>query len=532
MLPPGVNFTVFLTVFLAPISPFFTRKSQQMSNLRLTLTDKNLIGLPLARDRPYIARDTDLGGFFVVVGKTSKTFTIQADLHGEDGARTTIRMAVGEVGSINSREARSRAKALIGRIGKGEDPRPPKAKKVKPLPAEIDGAPITSPDGVPTLGEAWRRFRASHLLRKKRAEGTLRGYPDHMERLFADWLDRPLSEFGDAPLLVTDRHDLITQNNGPAIANGAMRSFRSVYNHARKTCRKLPAENPVSAVDWNPEHRKDTAMGVADLPAWFEQLAKIQNPIRREFHLFLLLSGSRPEVMKNVRIADLDLRERVLRLTKPKGGEAKAFDIPLSRAMMECVFRLRRIGPIIYPDSGRTWLFPSDAPSGRLQEHKEKRGVLSHWGNDLRQTYRTLGQAAEVSEVDMHLLMNHSLPGVNAGYITRSKLMRDHLRAQQEKLSRFILGAAVGRGRRPSDDLSRWLNSTSRALLEDLMAETPDVARLKGGSRAALRKLEVQAARLAVHALPSVLIDAPSRRSRAGRTGLERAAAEAGCVKR
>ncbi|EDX79269.1 hypothetical protein BBAL3_426 [Brevundimonas sp. BAL3] len=147
-----------------------------MSNLRLTLTDKNLIGLPLARDRPYIARDTDLGGFFVVVGKTSKTFTIQADLHGEDGARTTIRMAVGEVGSINSREARSRAKALIGRIGKGEDPRPPKAKKVKPLPAEIDGAPITSPDGVPTLGEAWRRFRASHLLRKKRAEGTLRGY--------------------------------------------------------------------------------------------------------------------------------------------------------------------------------------------------------------------------------------------------------------------------------------------------------------------------------------------------------------------
>ena len=126
----------------------------------------------------------------------------------------------------------------------------------------------------------------------------------------------------------------------------------------------------------------------------------------------------------------------------------------------------------------------------------------------------------------MHLLMNHSLPGVNAGYITRSKLMRDHLRAQQEKLSRFILGAAVGRGRRPSDDLSRWLNSTRRALLEDLMAENPDVARLKGGSRAALRKLEVQAARLAVHALPSVLIDAPSRRSRAGRTRLGRAAAE------
>ncbi|WP_312571911.1 integrase family protein [Brevundimonas sp.] len=488
-----------------------------MSNLRLSLTDKNLIGLPLAHDRPYIARDTDLGGFFVVIGKTSKTFTIQADLHRDDGSRSSIRMAIGEVGEISSRDARLRAKALIGQIGKGEDPRPPKVKKEKPPAPDLCGISITSPDGVPTLGEAWQRFRISHLERKKRAEGTVRGYVDHMERLFADWLERPLSEFGDNPILVTDRHDQITANNGPAIANGAMRSFRSVYNHARKTCKKLPPENPVSAVDWNPEHRKDTAMGVADLPTWFEQLALIQNPIRREFHLFLLLSGSRPEVMKKVRIEDLDLKERVLRLTKPKGGEAKAFDIPLSRAMMECIFRLRRIAPIIYPESGRIFLFPSDAPSGHLSEHKEDRTVLSHWGNDLRQTYRTLAQAAEVSEVDMHLLMNHSLPGVNAGYITRSKLMRDHLRKQQEKLSQFILGSAVGRGRKPSAELSRWLNSTSRVMVEDLMGEHPDLARLKSGSRAALRRLEVQAARVAVHALPTVLIDAPSRRPAAER---------------
>lgn len=84
--------------------------------------------------------------------------------------------------------------------------------------------------------------------------------------------------------------------------------------------------------------------------------------------------------------------------------------------MMESIFRLRRIAPIIYPETGRVWLFPSASPSGHLEEHKEKRTVLSHWGNDLRQTYRTLGQAAQISEVDMHLLMNHALPGVHPGY--------------------------------------------------------------------------------------------------------------------
>lgn len=47
-----------------------------------------------------------------------------------------------------------------------------------------------------------------------------------------------------------------------------------------------------------------------------------------------------------------------------------------------------------------------------MEEHKDRRTVLSHWGNDRCQTYRTLGQAAEISEIDTHLLMNHALAGV------------------------------------------------------------------------------------------------------------------------
>ena len=44
----------------------------------------------------------------------------------------------------------------------------------------------------------------------------------------------------------------------------------------------------------------------------------------------------------------------------------------------------------------------------------------------------------------VHLLMNPALPGVNPGYITRPKLMRDHLRIAQEKLSVFLLGSRRG----------------------------------------------------------------------------------------
>jgi hypothetical protein len=52
--------------------------------------------------------------------------------------------------------------------------------------------------------------------------------------------------------------------------------------------------------------------------------------------------------------------------------------------------------------------------------------MRSKWGNDLRQSFRTIATAAGVSEFDARLLMNHAVPGVNAGYITRHKLLEDH----------------------------------------------------------------------------------------------------------
>jgi hypothetical protein len=50
--------------------------------------------------------------------------------------------------------------------------------------------------------------------------------------------------------------------------------------------------------------------------------------------------------------------------------------------------------------------------------------------------------------------MNHSLPGVNAGYITRDRLLRDHLRQQQQRISGLVV-QSVGVERDPS--LVLWL---------------------------------------------------------------------------
>ncbi len=417
-----------------------------MADKRQLLTDKAIARLPYATDKQYKVRDTELPGFFVLVGKKKKTFMAQGEFW-RDGVREfSAQVKLGECGNVTTRAARSKAKVEIGSIARGE--RPGEEQKIKP--------------GAVTLRKGWVRYRDGHMIRKGRDTRTIENYRDHMERLFEDWLDKPLARLGRQPKLVAERHDKISAENGPYIANGAMRSLRAVYNHARKTNPDLPPMNPVTAIDWNTEQRRDTGMGIGDMAPWFAELTALTNPIRREFHLMLLLSGSRPTALKNVRIEHVDFRSRLLHIPRPKGGMKKAFDIPLSRPMIRCILRTMRAGRILYPDQAEVWLFPADSDSGHLIEHKEERDVLSKWGNDLRQSYRTLAQAAGVSELDIHLLMNHSLPGVNAGYITRDRLLRDHLRNQQERISKVIIDSAKGKDEGP--DLG-WLHKAKVATL-------------------------------------------------------------------
>jgi integrase len=434
--------------------------------MRLALTDKAILALQFTSSGQQIVRDAELPGFFVMVGKRTKTFMVQGDLR-QNGKRQSLRLKVGEVGEVRTREARAKAKALLGLIGKGVDPRPKGGE------GEAPNVSTSRPEGSLeldlTLRAAWTRYRDAHLKRKGRSEGTIENCRDHVERLMADWLDQPLWVLGNKPNLVTARHEKITQENGPYIANGCMRSLRAIYNHARKTTRSLPAENPVTAVDWNSEKRRNTALGLNELAPWVGQLWALDNPIRREFHWFLLLSGSRPDALKHARIEHVDFRSRILHIPKPKGGEIRAFDIPLSRPMIRCLVRVLRLGRLLHPVHAREWLFPADSESGHLVEHKEDRATLAKWGNDLRQTYRTVAQTVGIADLDIHLLMNHSVVGVNAGYINRNKLLRDHLRQQQETISVKIVETFRPRSRSIEQGATLWPLLTARLLLSELL---------------------------------------------------------------
>ncbi len=318
-----------------------------MNDIRMPLSDKSIAQLPTPKDGWYLARDTELKGFFVVVGKRKRTFTVQGDLRQGGKRASSIRVSIGDTRELTTRAARAIAKEYLAQISRGQHPKT--AKQDGDTGSGHAGNEAKIEVSTITLRQAWQRYREAHLIRKGRSEKTISGYRDHVERLFAEWLDTSLGELALDPARVAMKHDDITKENGPYIANGCLRTLRAIYNHARKTNRLLPRDNPADAVDWNEEKRRDTGMGASDLTEWFLELAALENPVRREFHLLTLLCGSRTTALQQVKPSHVDFRRRTLFIEKPKGGRKRAFDIPLSREMILCLIRAIRFGRQMYP---------------------------------------------------------------------------------------------------------------------------------------------------------------------------------------
>src|SRR5205085_11798378 len=141
---------------------------------------------------------------------------------------------------------------------------------------------------------------------KGRAARTIREYRAGVERLLADWLDRPLRDI--SPEMVKARHDQIAadiaarnsggrRGGGPAIgastANGIMRALRAIWNSAAKADASLPA-NPVKQLDaWFPEQRRKGVVKAAELAAFYQATTALPSTTARDYILLLLFTGLR-----------------------------------------------------------------------------------------------------------------------------------------------------------------------------------------------------------------------------------------------
>jgi integrase len=173
--------------------------------------------------------------------------------------------------------------------------------------------------------------------------------------------------------------------SGKYAANGCMRFARAVWNFAKNELETpgLPDRNPFrSSKLYHKERARETGMGAGDLANWWTEVQALSNPIRRELHLFTLLSGLRRADVLTARWDHLDKKRKALRIPSPKGGADRAFDLPLSIPMLRCLERVKEAGRTFFPEQSRTWIFP--ASGGHVAEVKEEGKLkLSHTGHAL-----------------------------------------------------------------------------------------------------------------------------------------------------
>lgn len=104
-----------------------------------------------------------------------------------------------------------------------------------------------------------------------------------------------------------------------------MRFARAVWNYAKNELETpgLPDRNPFrSGKLFHKERARETGMGADDLSRWWSDLLKLENPIRREMHLFMLLSGLRKNDVLTARWSNLDEERRALRVDSSEHLEA------------------------------------------------------------------------------------------------------------------------------------------------------------------------------------------------------------------
>lgn len=302
-------------------------------------------------------------------------------------------------------------------------------------------AKATEPGKRISLDQGWELYR-KHLLGKgeQRSPKTVRTYALGIKRLSTNVRKTSLRALAENPSIIKDEHARIVAKGHLPAADATGRVVSAVYKYvARRHDQTLPSMSPVVDIDLT---IKDAVGGAPVLtaetaPEWWEKVQKLSDPVRRQAHLFLLLSGLRPESL-----CDMMWEHQVPEFTwqrnipKPKGGRRRAFVLVMSEAMQHCIR-----GALV----GRSeWIFPDRSRQKPLDQARlddDARQVTGWWPQDLRRSYATFAASAGVSDDTVDRFLNHKgASPITARYI-RSSGMASFLREQQEAISRHIIDA-------------------------------------------------------------------------------------------
>ncbi len=393
-------------------------ESKPKRKLKLTETSVAKLKAPDPSGNQVVWWDTEVTGFGVLCSgvKTAKSYIAQRRVEGK-----ICRVTIGDARTLPVDEARDRAAKKLDEMRRGINP------KAKP---EVKTER--------TLRTTLRDYLAA---RKDLRPASIKAYHLAAEHYLASWLDLPLREI--TPDMVEERHRAIKASiaaaakrvdaTGNSTANGTMRAFRTLWNFAAEDDASLPP-NPVRRLkrQWYGEPRREGHVPATALPRFYAALHNVPNAIARDYLLLLLFTGLRRSEAAALTWDDIDFEARTLRIPAERAKGKRKLALPMTDFVFEMLAARAKLGKAEF-------VFLADSASGHIEEPRaaletacKDAGIPCLKVHDLRRTFITVAESADISPIALKALVNHSLGGdVTMGYV---QLTAERLREPAQRV--------------------------------------------------------------------------------------------------
>ena len=400
-------------------------------------------------------RDSKAPGLRVRVTNTgSKSFVFEAKLN-----RQTIRRTIGDVRAWSIDQARTEARRLAVVLDGGQDPRELERQQEATKAAQQTADAESLRVATVTVGDAWtaylaercphwgERHRIDHVqLARAGGEPTERG-----TRGRGVTIAGPLHALLALPLRQLDASviDAWAAREGqtrPTQARLALRLLRAFLNW----CGEHPAYRHSLAGDNPAKSRKaretlgkagvnQDALLREQLPAWFEAVRGLGNPVAAAYLQTLLLTGARPGEVLALQWDDLNTKWRGVTIRDKVEGERI---IPLTPYVTHLLHSLPRRGPWVFQSAqaGRVGLQPIRKPNHINARVCTAAGIDGLTLHGLRRSFGSLSEWLEIPAGVVAQVMGHK-PSATAEKHYRVRPL-DLLRVHHERIEAWMLEQA------------------------------------------------------------------------------------------
>lgn len=415
-----------------------------MYNETKRITETTLTRLvPRAQER--FIRDTEQRGFQIKIAPSGHAaYFVEARIGGTGRVK---KFKIGNVGDMSLTQARERARATLGQIREGIDP------KIEKNRALFEGI---------TLIELMERYLTSKRLKPR----TVADYRYFMGKQFLRWQNRRVADI--------TRHEVLDWyqrgNATPTHTQGAYRCLRALMNFALGM--EVIDTNPCASV----KHlgityaikKKNSHIAVEDMEKFMT--AFVNYPYRRDSQrvardvmMLMLLTGLRPNEAATLKWDNVDFKRKRVVLKDTKNGSDHV--IPMTN-LIYALFRLREEhsdkSPYVFRIKGKDksrYITSYQKTLNGICDMAEVDKVTPH---DLRRTFATLLNTLGVGFADVKHLMNHSVKDV-----TTAVYIQPDFRRMQGILHQVgdYYDMSVPFTDRPPTGFSRYATGTLRCVL-------------------------------------------------------------------